>query len=190
MYLHSWSAQSQLHNGPSEHNLPNQFNKADFLWSISLQHHHTCSHFFPSVGDTCINPFLMNYSQDAAWQKLDWEKFMNCSFTERAATLMDDWQAKHKETSERQSANASNWYRLFFTSPLQPLLSLFLSLSLSLSADVYGPVTMATSPQEQRRRDLPWFRQISIPGLIYDALFRDYDTDERSNVYIHTHVWT
>lgn len=49
---------------------------------------------------------------------------------------------------------------------------------------------MATSPQEQRRRDLPWFRQISIPGLIYDALFRDYDTDERSNVHAHSHVWT
>lgn len=39
---------------------------------------------------------------------------------------------------------------------------------------------MATSPQEQRRRDLPWFRQISIPGLIYDGLFRDCDADERS----------
>lgn len=172
----------------SEHSLPKQFNKALFPWIIRLQRHHTCSHIF-SKGDACINPFPVNYSQDAAWQKLDWEKFMNCSFTERAATLMDDWQAKHKETSERRSANVLKLVpSLLHLILAAPPLSLFLSLT--LSPYVYGPVTMATLPQEQRRRDLPWFRQISNPRLIYEALFRDYDTDERSNVYTHTHVWT
>lgn len=57
----------------------------------------------------------------------------------------------------------------------------------TLSPYVYESVTMATSPQGQRRRGLLSFRQISIAGLIYDGLFRDYNTDERSkHVHLHT----
>lgn len=154
-----------------EHSLLNpstHFHWIIFLWC-------RCN-FFDCEDVTHINPFHVNYSQDAAWQRLDWEKFMNRSFTGLMMTLIDDWQMKHKETSERQRANVLRLVPI--PSAPQPYSST--SLLLSLSPYVYESVTMATSPQGQRRRGLLSFRQISIAGLIYDGLFRDYNTDKRS----------
>lgn len=66
---------------------------------------------------------LMKYSQDGAWQRLDWEKFMNCSLNEPRLTRMADWQMKHKDESERQSANVLKPVPIPFSSllPLYPL---------------------------------------------------------------------
>lgn len=145
----------------------------------------------------------MKYSQDGAWQRLDWKKFMNCSLTERRLPRTTDWQMKHKDTYERQSANVLKLVPIPFTTvppppqPRSPTPTTQLPFS-SLSPYVYESVTMATSPQGQRRRELPSFRQISIAGLIYDGLFRDYNTLTRGqivcsctrlDVRVHVYVW-
>lgn len=138
----------------------------------------------------------LKYSQDGAWQRLDWEKFMNCSLTENRLTWMADWRMKHErhiwKTEHQRPQNGcpslSPLFPLHLTPvapPLQP------SSPSPLSPYVYESVTMATSPQGQGRRGLPSFRQISIAGLIYDGLFRDYNTLMRGqNVCTCTHVWT
>lgn len=163
-----------------------------FYWLICLWH--PCTYFSLAVKATDKSILsLVNYSQDGAWQKFDWEKFMNCSFTKPSLTRMDDWQVKLKETAERQSgilkpvpipfrAASRHHRRLTPYSPTPPPRLSFSCLSICLWICHHGNLTPGAEEE-----GVAWFRQISIAGLIYDGLFRDYNTDERSmHVHLHT----
>lgn len=150
--------------------------------------------------DTRINPYPQEtqprWRLTETWLRKVHELFLPWTQTDTDGWLTDETQRDIWKT-ERQRPQTGTHPLLLWLPPPPPLHLTPAAPPLQpdspspLSPYVYESVTMATSPQGQRRRGLPSFRQISIAGLIYDGLFRDYNTLMRGqNVCTCTHVWT